>query len=282
MATDDLAVEFFGVRGSYPAVGPQFKKYGGNTSSLCIYLAGKRLIFDGGLGLIPLGRQAAGEQEYFIFQTHLHYDHLTGLPFFGPLFVPGNKIQVYTPASMVDPLKFYWGPPFFPLRWNELPARVEIIPTPEGKVDLVELLGLPDRSGNPLMTTRFLDNKFHPQDGVMLHRVSYGGKDIVYATDVELPTDQLLGEAAGFAMGADILICDTHYEDDEYWDGYEGFGHNSTRMTVRLAEAARVKQLVLFHHAPGRDDTAVDHLEATARQRFPNTIAAYEGLVITP
>jgi len=274
------SVEFFGVRGSFPAVGPQFSRFGGNTSSLCIKIGERRLIFDGGLGTIPLGRAALEEKDHVIFLSHLHYDHLVGLPFFAPLFSRGHRVRVFAPATMVEALKAFWGPPYFPLRLQDLPAEVQILPTPEGEVDLADLLSLPSREGHPKLFTRFLDRHYHPMDGVMMHRVSFHGKDVVYATDIEVPSGGDIDAVSHFCMDADVLICDTQYEDKEYAGHYEGFGHNSMDMTIRLTQASTIKQLILFHHAPDRDDVALAHLQEVARARFPHTQAAYEGLVI--
>jgi len=139
---------------------------------------------------------------------------------------------------------------------------------------------LPSREGHPKLFTRFLDRHYHPMDGVMMHRVSFHGKDVVYATDIEVPSGGDIDAVSHFCMDADVLICDTQYEDKEYAGHYEGFGHNSMDMTIRLTQASTIKQLILFHHAPDRDDVALAHLQEVARARFPHTQAAYEGLVI--
>lgn len=274
------AVEFFGVRGSYPAVGPQYSRFGGNTSSISITVAGRRLVFDGGSGMIPLGQRAWGERNLNIFMTHLHYDHLIGLPFFAPFFGKGDRVRIYTPATMMGALKAYWRPPYFPLAMEDYPASIEVLPTPEGNVDLSALLGLPDRTGRPRMKTMFLGDHYHPRDGVMLHRISYNGKDVVYATDIEIHSDRALDTVAEFSAGVELLICDTQYDDAEYEIHHQGWGHNSIEMATRLAQRAGAKELILFHHAPDRTDQAMEALEEQARERFPNTRAAYEGLLV--
>lgn len=273
-------VQFFGVRGSYPAVGSQFSRFGGNTAALCVKVAGRRIIFDGGLGLIDLGKTAMADQDHVIFMSHVHYDHLTGLPFFAPLYRKENRVRVFAPTSMVEPLRRFWNPPYFPLRLTDYPARVEILPTPAGQVDLADLLGLPDRNGQPTLTSIFLGPQFHPADGIMIHKVTWNGKSVVYATDIELNTDEAMASVAAFCMDADLLICDTQYEDKEYQGQHRGWGHNSIDLTARLAETARIKELVLFHHAPTREDSALEMLEERARRRFPNARAAYEGLCV--
>jgi phosphoribosyl 1,2-cyclic phosphodiesterase len=243
-------------------------------------VAGRRLVFDGGLGMIPLGPQAFSEPEHLIFMSHLHYDHLTGLPFYAPLFGKSNRIRVFTPATMTSALARYWSPPYFPLSLQDYPATIEILATPEGEIDLVDLMKLPSREGQPVLKTLFLDDTVHPKDGVMVYRVFYQGRSIVYATDTELNAPGAMDAVSQFARGADLLICDTQYADKEYEGSHQGWGHNSIDLTVRLAELASVKQLVLFHHDPKRDDDGLDELQATARQRFPSTIAAYQGLKI--
>ncbi len=271
-------VQFFGVRGSYPAVGSQFSRFGGNTAALSVKVNGRRMVFDGGLGMIDLGKTAMEEPDHVIFISHVHYDHLTGLPFYAPLYRKGNRVRVFAPASMVEALKLFWGPPYFPLRRSDYPAQVEVLPTPEGEIDLTELMGLPGHEGAPSLQTIFLDKEYHPADGIMLHRVTCHGKSVVYATDIELNTDEAMRRVADFCMNADLLVCDTQYEDKEYLGHHRGWGHNSIEITARLAELARVRELVLFHHAPTRADSALELLEEKARRRFPHSRAAYEGL----
>jgi len=273
-------VEFFGVRGSYPAIGPQFLRYGGHTSCISITVAGRRLVFDGGLGMVILGPQAFSEPEHVVFISHLHYDHLTGLPFYAPLFGKHNRVRVFTPPTMTEALKKYWCPPYFPLEPNDYPAKIEILATPEGESDLVDLLGLASPEGNPMLRTLLLDRTVHPKDGVMIHRVSYRNRSVVFAPDMELSATGAMEAVTSFASGADLLICDTQYADKEYEGSHQGWGHNSIDLTVRLAELAGVKSLVLFHHDPKRDDDGLDLLQEQARKRFPATVAAYQGLQI--
>jgi ribonuclease BN (tRNA processing enzyme) len=124
----------------------------------------------------------------------------------------------------------------------------------------------------------------HPQ-GVMIYRVEYQGKSVVYATDTECYAggDQRLAE---FARGADLLIHDAQYTEDHYIGALagapvtQGYGHSTTAMACDTARAAQVGQLVLFHHDPNYADKTIASIERRARELFANTVAAREGQVV--
>jgi len=120
----------------------------------------------------------------------------------------------------------------------------------------------------------------HPNGGVSVYKISWAGKNMVYASDTEsyIGGDTRLIE---FARGTDLLIHDAQYTSEEYVTGpKQGWGHSTPEMAIAIAQAAKLKKLVLFHHDPSHDDDTLAEIERKAQEAFPNTILAYEGLTI--
>jgi phosphoribosyl 1,2-cyclic phosphodiesterase len=275
-----LTVRFWGVRGSIPSPGPRTTKVGGNTSCVEVRAGDQVLIFDMGTGLRSLGealfQEKAGEPiEATIFVSHYHWDHIQGLPFFGPGFAPRNRFTIYGPdrngQGIRDVLAGQMVPPYFPVPLEALRAQLDFKQVKSGGKLQV---------GPASVTAKEL---YHP-GGVFSYRVDLGKKAVVYATDFEHGTeaDDALVE---FASGADVLIIDSQYTPDEYAgkNGLSrvGWGHSTWREAAAFAERAEVKTLVLFHHDPTRSDAGVSELVRLARKGFSGkTVAARESDVI--
>jgi phosphoribosyl 1,2-cyclic phosphodiesterase len=270
MATSEagLSVRFFGVRGSIPTPGPG-KTAGGNTACIEVSAGDTRIILDAGTGLRALGdeRIAQGPRTSTILLSHLHWDHVCGLPFFTPIYVPGHRVEIASGPNGVMPteaaIRSLFKAPFFPVDFADLAAQVS-----------VRELAQNDRFaiGDITVTMARLN---HP-DPVYGYRLEHAGRSIVYATDTEHfacvdPTLEKL------AAGADLLVYDAQYTPDEY-PSKVGWGHSTWQAGAELARAAGVAQLVLFHHDPRRNDAQLDALEAMARAQLPGTVAAREGL----
>ena len=270
MSTHDLTVRFLGVRGSVATPGAD-KLAGGNTSCVEVAAGDTRIIIDAGTGLVTLGneRMAGGPRHSTILLSHLHWDHIAGLPFFTPIYVPGHRVELASGPNGVMPLedamKNVFRAPFFPVDWADLGGQVT---TRELKANERFTIG------DITVTMAKLN---HP-DPVYGFRLEHGDQSIVYATDTEHfscidPTLKKL------AAGADILIYDSQYLPSEYPTKL-GWGHSTWEAGAELARAAGVPQLVLFHHDPGRTDAQLAALEAEARAALPGTVAAREGLVL--
>jgi len=270
MSTHDLTVRFLGVRGSVATPGSD-KTAGGNTACVEVCAGDTRIIIDAGTGLVTLAneRMAGGPRASTILLSHLHWDHIAGLPFFTPIYVPGHRVELASGPNGVMPLedamKNVFRAPFFPVEWADLGGQVS---TRELKAN--------DRFtiGDITITMAKLN---HP-DPVYGFRLEHGDQSIVYATDTEHfscvdPTLKKL------AAGADILIYDSQYLPSEY-PTKVGWGHSTWQAGAELARAAGVPQLVLFHHDPGRNDAQLAALEAEARAALPGTVAAREGLTL--
>lgn len=270
MHDQGLSVRFLGVRGSIPVPGP-LTTAGGNTSCLEVTAGDTRIILDAGSGLRALGdeRMAGGPRQSTILLSHLHWDHVCGLPFFTPIYVPGHRVEIASGPNGVmstqDAIRSLFKAPFFPVDFADIANQVSVRELPaNGRFAIGEI-------------TVTLARLNHP-DPVYGFRLEHGGSAIVYATDTEhfACVDPTLRK---LAAGADIVIYDAQYTPDEY-PSKVGWGHSTWQAGVELARAAGVPQLVLFHHDPDRTDAQLAAIEAEAQAQFPGAIAAREGLVL--
>jgi phosphoribosyl 1,2-cyclic phosphodiesterase len=268
-------VRFWGVRGSIPVPGPSTVKIGGNTSCIEVRAGSEILIFDGGTGLRQLGARLMEELPVVarMFFTHVHWDHIQGFPFFAPAFVKGNRFDLFgarkLTSTLAETLAGQMNFPNFPVSLNEMASQMNFHDLHEGEAVAC---------GDAVITNTQLN---HP-GGVFAYRVDFGGHAVVIATDTEHYScvDHKL---ADLADGADVLVYDGMYTPEEYAGVGQlgpktGWGHSTWEEGAKLARAARVKRLVLFHHDPDHDDTMIRQIEARAQDDFPATIAAYEGL----
>ncbi len=277
-----IEVRFWGVRGSIPSPGPATVEIGGNTSCVEMRAGGRLIVFDGGTGLRLLGNSLLSKMpiEAWIFFSHVHWDHIQGFPFFTPAFVRGNIIHLYgghkVSGTLEETLAGQMENPSFPVHLSEMGAQMSFHDLFEG-----ELVEIPGTEGNgPVRITNARGN--HP-NGVYAYRVEHGGKSVVYATDTEhyAVVDPKLKK---LSQGADVLIYDAQYTPEEYaGEGGMpklGWGHSTFAEAVKLAKAAGVKRLVLFHHDPSQNDAAVRDKERRAKETFSDVVAAYEGLTL--
>lgn len=273
-----MRITFWGVRGSIPTPGPETVEVGGNTSCVEVRAGKALLIFDGGTGLRILGKRLSREMPAtaHLFFSHVHWDHIQGFPFFDPAFVPGNTIHLYggtkVSGTLEQTLAGQMENPNFPIHLTDMGARMIFHDIDEATAVHVEDASVTAAPGN------------HP-NGAWAYRVEHEGKSCVYATDTEhyAEVDRNL---VALSKGADVLIYDAQYTPEEY-DGTAGrggpkigWGHSTFQEGVKLAKAAGVKKLVLYHHDPMQTDADVAEKERRAQALFPNCEAAREGLAI--
>ena len=266
-AAEDIIVQFHGVRGTIACPGGEHIRYGGNTSCLEIRCGPHLIILDAGTGLRPLGVELDqnGKIDCDLLLSHTHLDHIAGLPFFVPLFMQGNKIQLWAghlaeqDRTLKQVIKGMMAAPLFPIPIESLLAEIGFRDFRAG--DAWEL------KPGVMIRTAPLN---HP-NGATAYRIEYGGGSVCYVTDTEHVEGQLDRNILGLIEGADVFIYDSTYTDEEY-PRYRGWGHSTWQQGVKLADAAKVKMYVVFHHAPEHDDATMDEIAAAVRRaRQPRT-----------
>lgn len=275
-----MRLKMWGVRGSIPTPGPDTVEFGGNTSCYEVRAGDTLIILDGGTGLRLLGQSLLAEMpiEAWLFFSHVHWDHIQGFPFFTPAFVRKNIIHLFgghnVSRTLEETLAGQMDYPSFPVHLSEMGAQMTFRDLYEGEAISIgkkQDVRVSNARGN------------HP-NGVYAYRIEHEGKALVYVTDSEhyAIVDPKLRR---LAQGADVLIFDAMYTPEEYAGEVgggpkTGWGHATFVAGCELAKAANVKQLVLHHHDPSQTDAMVREKEKRAREHFPNTVAAREGMVI--
>lgn len=275
---DQLTVRFWGVRGSIACPGPHTVRYGGNTPCVEVQAGSHKFIFDGGTGLRVLGQELLNQLpiEAHIFFSHTHWDHIQGFPFFAPAFMPGNRFHIYgTRASdgktIEKRLTDQMLHPNFPVPLQIMGGSLNFHDLDVGQVIDIEDVTVQNAILN------------HP-GGSVGYRLEWQGLTVSYVTDTEHFPDTLDPSVLALADQAHVLIYDATYTDDEYHEAGNskvGWGHSTWQEAIKIAEAAQVDQLVLFHHDPLHDDVFLDEMGKKAHQCCPNSIIGQEGLTIT-
>jgi len=267
-------VRFWGVRGSIACPGSRYARYGGNTSCLEVRCGDRRLILDAGTGLREFGLELAqaGPLDVDLFLTHTHLDHIAGVPFFEPFFDARNRFRIWAghlrPKLALDEvLHDYMAAPLFPVPPAVFDATVSLRDFEAGET-------LKPADGVTLRTAPLR----HP-NGATGYRVEFDGRAACYVTDTEHDPARLDERILGLIAGADVVIYDCTYTDEEF-PAYEGWGHSTWQEGVRLCDEAGVGKLVIFHHDPGHDDEAMDRIGAEAERARPGTQVAREGMVL--
>ena len=236
----------------------------------------RRLIFDGGTGLRKLGDQlvAQGPVDTDIFFTHSHFDHICGVPFFVPLLIPGNQIRLWAghllpEMTLQHVLTELMMAPLFPVPPEIFQADVsyknfycgEVITPCDGVTIRTAPLNHPNRA--------------------TAYRIDFDSRSICYLTDTEHFEDGPDRNLLNLIAGADLVIYDSCYTDEEY-PRVKGFGHSTWQEGVRLVEAAGAKTLVIFHHDPSHNDNFMDEIARQAEAMRPGTVVAREGMTLRP
>ena len=275
MDKSPFTVRFWGVRGSIACSGPRTARYGGNTSSLEVRCADELLLFDAGTGMRYLGKTLDGARlDADLFFTHTHFDHICGLPFFRPMFDPQNHFRLWAghlrgAMTLKRVLAEFMMSPLFPVPPEVFRSSVEYRDFNAGET-LTTLKGVRVRTA-PLN---------HP-DGATGYRVEYDGRSICYVSDTEHVPGSLDRNILGLIAGADLVIYDCMYTDDEY-RRYVGWGHSTWQEGIRLCKEARAKRMVVFHHDPDHDDDILDGIAREVDKALSGSLVAHEGLVLEP
>lgn len=288
-----LRVQFWGTRGSIPSPGSKTVRYGGNTPCVEVRTQdGWLIILDAGTGLRELGRSLLSRANGApikgdIFLTHAHWDHIQGIPFFGPIFQRGNHFTIWGSHSLetnIDRVvRDQMNPVVFPVTFEELDATIDFCGISDGK-----------KESRPGFTVSAFPVR-HPGGalGYRFEGTPPGAGAMVYVSDNELGSGGKYETPVGWrsklvdwVRGANVLIHDTTYTSEEY-DHYRGWGHSTYDDAIALAVESGVKRLVLFHHKPERTDDELDERVEILRKQIADRgieleiEAAAEGMTLT-
>jgi phosphoribosyl 1,2-cyclic phosphodiesterase len=271
-----MRIKFWGVRGSTPTPQPDNLRYGGNTSCVEARLGDDLYIFDCGTGFRSLGQQlqrgSPGKAIHaHIFVSHFHWDHIQGIPFFGPLYdSPENSFSFHSSSrtrTLKRVMEEQMAAPYFPVGMSEMKAQRGFYNLEQGRVPLEGVT----------VEAMWLN---HPQ-GCMGFRLETKDGVLVYATDNE-PGDPLFDKSVRkLAAGADVLIYDAQYLPEEYEARKRGWGHSHWREAINVVMESGAQELILFHHDPDHDDACIDQVVKQACDHYPKVRAASEGMEIT-
>ena len=303
----DFKIKFRGVRGSYPVPNKDFLKYGGNTSCVEVQVGGHLIILDAGTGLIELGNELMTKYiesgttitdrtpvNGVILLSHIHQDHILGIPFFKPMHLASTKLHIFGGVTQDEKLESELAKLLFtktfPLDLGDIAADVRI-------TDLNETNYIILRQNEEPFVTRVYDfyssdtkeddvviscykSFAHPQNGVYIYKITYKGKSIVYATDKESYEggDKKLIK---FSRNCNLIIHDAQYTKEDYLSLYspkQGFGHSTFDMALEAKNQINAEKLVFFHFDPSYDDNKLDELAKMYEKE--DVIMAREGLEI--
>jgi phosphoribosyl 1,2-cyclic phosphodiesterase len=272
-----FSVKLWGTRGSTPVSARDTVIYGGNTSCLEVTCGSERLLFDAGTGLQAFARAHPHDEtteEFDLFLSHTHLDHVCGLSYFAMHRPRGSVCRLWAghmanEEAVQRVLETLMGPPIFPLRLKDMRVRFDIRMFRAGET-------LEPKPGIDLRTAPLR----HP-DRATGYRATFDGRSIAYVTDTEHVPGKLDATILELIQGADLFIYDCTFSDERFAPKI-GWGHSTWQEGVRLADAAGVKTLVVFHHDPEADDVAMDAVARAVADARPGSVVARDGMILTP
>jgi phosphoribosyl 1,2-cyclic phosphodiesterase len=278
-----MKIKFWGVRGSIPSPGPNTQRYGGNTTCIEVSTDDNNLIIlDGGTGIFTFAQQLVKDLPItaHIFNTHSHWDHIQGLPFFIPIFIPGNDIHLYgafDPISGAGPeriMNIQMQYSYFPVREAEMKSRIHYLTVmPHETVNIGETTITPSLLNHPVVNLGYRiecggKSMFFTGDHEPHYNIYDPGDDgyAEYQTMIEEQTRSIIDAI----RGVDILIADSSYTTEEY-PSKKGWGHGTFDSCIEMAKAAGAKILYCTHHEPTRTDDDLERVFAEALARHDCT-----------
>lgn len=249
------AIKFWGTRGSCAVSGPEYLHYGGNTTCVEVRYDDALLVIDAGTGIRPLGITLAKEKKIDLFLTHMHWDHLIGLPFFDPLFLEGVEITIWAPRgpfrSCKELLADMLSPEFFPVDLGHMRSQIEFKTLEERKPFKIGPLTLEcHATRHPGLTYCF--------------KIITPHETIGYVSDNEINLEAQ-ESFINFHRGCDIFVHEAQYSPKEYVHK-TGWGHSSINETIALVKEIRPKKWLVTHHDPKHTDNDLKTLEKIASE----------------
>lgn len=275
MSSQQLTVRFWGVRGTLATPGPATIRYGGNTSCVEVECGRRNVIFDAGTGIKKLGDHLSargGAVDADIMFSHVHMDHIIGIPFFAPFYGAQHRVRLWAgnllPKGRLEvAVRAMMSTPLFPIEVDAFNAELQFRDFAAG--DLLDL-------GDGIKAHTGMLN--HP-GGAVGYRLECAGRSVAYITDTEHRSHELDPTVLSLVRNADLMIYDCTYTDEEF-PAYVGWGHSTWQQAVRLAKAGGVNRLAIFHHDPDHDDAFMQKVEVAASKAYPGAFVAREGLVL--
>ena len=261
-----MRITYFGVRGSCPCSADHYRRYGGNTSCVLVEVEGEPpLIIDLGTGLRALGKHldssltATGAPlKANALLSHLHYDHVLGIPFFSPMRHADAIVEVYGPAQegvlLGEALASMVRPPFFPIHMAQF----------EGTFRFHDLEGSDEFA---IGATKVKVRPVAHIGRTLGFRLEVDGQVLAYVSDHQAPADlcSVEPEVLELCDGADLVLHDAQYTEQEF-DTMSHFGHSTDSYAVRVAAEAGARRLMLFHYDPAHSDDQLDRMLENARR----------------
>ena len=260
MSMSKAHITFWGVRGSLASAGPQTARYGGNTPCVEISWQDTTIICDAGSGIRALGadlihKSKGKEIRATILPSHIHFDHVTGLPFFRPIYFKKNKFTMMCPGweakKLKSALQKLIAPPYFPVNILKTTAKLNFKTFPRKSFNI-----------GPIKIESFKCH--HPGDSYAFKFHFPHGKILVHTSDNE-PSSSQRKKFINWLKGVDILIHDSQYSPKQY-KKKKGWGHSPYPYPIDLAGQAKIKNLVFFHYDPSTTDKELDSIQIQARK----------------
>jgi phosphoribosyl 1,2-cyclic phosphodiesterase len=298
-----MKITFWGVRGSYPVPGAATVRYGGQTSCVeATSTSGDTLIVDAGTGMRALGRKlaaaASGRPEHHhVLLSHVHWDHIQGLPFFEPAYTPGTKISIYALLTAADELQQVIGgitrQEFFPMALEAVPAQFEfhqVEPGNDFSIGAWRVMPIAlnhpfgsvgyriDRDGSSWAyvadTAPFLE---------VLHKQHFLSGPEPLSADDRVALGAMREALVRRLAGVDTVVYDTHFLPEEY-ARFPHYGHSTPDHALEICAEAKVRQLVLYHHAPSHSDDQMDQVAKRYSEKGAamgiDVVTSFEGLTV--
>ncbi len=300
----EFSLKFRGIRGSYPLPNIDFLKYGGNTACVEVNVGGHIILLDAGTGLISVGDELM--EQYItsgftpeertpikatILLSHIHQDHIQGFTFFRPMHLKSTTVNVFGQVAEEENLSeelsnILFGKSF-PLDLKDIAGSLNIKNIKNEDFIILR------HNCDPIITKTYENGQWddvviqcyksyaHPQDGVVVYKISYKGKSVVYATDKEsyLGGDKKLID---FARNCSVLIHDAQYTTEDYLNQFapkQGYGHSTFDTAIDVQRLANAEKLVFFHFDPSYNDEKLDRIkEQYANQFGDKVLLAHENL----